>query len=94
MQATAPQVVLDDFGLVRAGERWVALSGVQEALLRPLLEHAGTPVARAELAAIVWPDGEPPRALDVAMAKLRAKVASFGITIHTIRGRGFLLTCA
>lgn len=83
---------LDEFGVLRVGDAWVALSPVQEQLMRPLLARFGAPVARTTLTEAAWPDGEPLRALDMHMAKLRARIAPLGLAVLTLRGRGFVLT--
>lgn len=84
--------VLDEFGLLRLGGQWVALSPLQETLFRPLVERFGLPVARDTLAARAWPDGEPLGSLDLHILRLRARIAPLGLVLITIRGRGFVLT--
>jgi DNA-binding winged helix-turn-helix (wHTH) protein len=88
------EVFIDEFGLLHRGRGWVALSPSQERILRVLLDRFGAPVRRQELIEAVWPGNEPVRALDVAMTRLRAKIEPAGLLVHTIRGRGFLLTFA
>lgn len=82
---------VDESGLLHRGAEWVALSPIQERLVRALLERAGQLVPREELVEAGWGGVASPRALDVAMSRLRLKVAGMGIVIHTIRARGFLL---
>ena len=83
---------LDEFGLLRFRGRWVALSPHQEILLRRLLAAAGQVVSRQELAAALWPEHpDEDRTLDAHVSRLRKRVRPFGVTIHTIRARGFLL---
>ena len=85
---------LDEFGILRVGDAWVALSPVQERLMGALLERVDAPVARSTLIERAWPGGEPARALDIHMAKLRARLSALPLAIVTLRGRGFLLTTA
>jgi len=48
--------------------------------------------SRRELNAACWKDGAPEdRAVDARLPTLRARVGQLGITIRTIRSRGFLL---
>jgi DNA-binding response OmpR family regulator len=85
------EVFVDDHGLLHRGTAWIALSPVQEGIVRLLLDRFGQPVTRAEIAAAVWSGRASARTLDVAMARLRPKVAGLGFVVHTIRGRGYLL---
>lgn len=93
-QATKPgeRPVLDDDGLIRIGDEWVALPPVEHRLARALLDRLGTVVTREALAAAGWPDGAPGRnALDVHVLRLRRRLAPLNLTIHTVRSRGYLL---
>lgn len=84
--------VLDDDGLFRVGEEWVALPPVEHRLARALLDRLGTVVTRDALSAAGWPDGAPGRnALDVHVLRLRRRLAPLDLTIHTVRSRGYLL---
>ena len=47
--------------------------------------------SRARLEAHGWPDGAPnARAIDARIKVLRRRIAPFGISIHTVRGEGYL----
>jgi hypothetical protein len=84
--------VLDDDGLFRVGDEWVALPPVEHRLARALLDRLGTVVTRDALAQAGWPDGAPGRnALDVHVLRLRRRLAPLHMTIHTVRSRGYLL---
>ena len=67
---------------------------ITERMIRLLLARFGQPVTREELAEAVWHGEQSTRALDVAVARLRPKVAGLGFVVHTIRGRGYLLALA
>jgi two-component system OmpR family response regulator len=83
---------IDDDGLLRFRRRWVAVSPVEGALVRALVERYGSVVTRDTLAARAWPDGIPTRnALDVHMLRLRRRIAPLGLEIRTVRSRGYLL---
>jgi Transcriptional regulatory protein, C terminal len=96
--ARAP-AVLDDDGLVRRGSRWVALSPRERCLASTLLARPGTLVGRAALLAAVCPDvdvraeveGDRRRLLDTLVRRVRLRIAPLGMTIHTVRGQGFVL---
>jgi len=83
---------LDELGVLRNEHGWVALSPAQETIMRSLIDNFGNPVARADLAAAVWPDGgRDPHTIDIHIHRLRARLREIGLVIHTLRGRGFLL---
>jgi DNA-binding response OmpR family regulator len=83
--------VLDEDGLLRRGDAWVALSPIEARLARAFLDHPGQLLGRKTLGMAGWPDGVPnARSVDSRIKTLRRRVAPFGLQIHTIRGRGYL----
>lgn len=87
-----PGVFVDEDGLVRRDGRWVALSALEAALVRPLLAERGRCVGRPALAAAAWPGQDrEDRAVDGAVRRLRAKLHPLGVEIHGITGAGYLL---
>lgn len=87
-----PAPMIDEFDVVWRGSKWVALSPVEARIFTMLLDREGTVVSRRELNAACWKDGAPEdRAVDARLPTLRARVGQLGITIRTIRSRGFLL---
>jgi DNA-binding winged helix-turn-helix (wHTH) protein len=83
---------IDDDGIVRVGDRWVAVPPVESRLLRALIDRFGAVVSRESLGTAGWTDGIPGRnALDVHILRLRRRVAGVGLAIRTIRSRGYLL---
>lgn len=83
---------LDDDGVLRHGDRWVALPPVEARLAHPLLDRFGTVVSREALAQAGWPDGAPGRnALDVHMLRLRRRLPPVHLVVRTVRSRGYLL---
>lgn len=87
-----PTVVLDDDGLLRRGERWVALAPVEAALVETLLERWAELVRRPDLEAAAWPQGGVDgRALDRAVTRVRSKVAPLGLRISCVTACGYLL---
>ena len=61
--------------------------------LVPLLARAGSMLTRAELLTATSPGAEADdrRTIDRVIRRLRLRLAPLGITIHTVRGCGFLL---
>jgi two-component system response regulator TctD len=85
-------VHIDEYGVLRCGDAWTALTPTQEVIMRLLVERLGRAVGRDELATATWPGGGPdPHALDVHIHKLRPRLQDMGLVIHTLRGRGYLL---
>ena len=90
--AAAPPPTLDDLGVLRNGDAWVALSPIQEAIMRPLIDRFGQAVSRTEVTAATWPDGGPSsHAMDIHLHRLRPRLREVGLVVHTLRSRGFLL---
>lgn len=87
-----PRPELDDDGILRFGECWVALSPVERALARVLVERFRAVVGRDTLGRSAWPGGAPTRnALDVHVLRLRRRLAAVGLEIRTVRSRGYLM---
>lgn len=83
---------IDHDGLMRVGERWVALPPVELRLARAMLDRLGAVVSREGLARAGWPEGAPGRnALDVHVLRLRRRLAPLDLAIHTVRSRGYLM---
>ncbi|HSO94720.1 MAG TPA: helix-turn-helix domain-containing protein [Acidimicrobiia bacterium] len=87
-----PTPAVDADGLLHYGDRWVALSPVEQALAAVLTERFGAVVGRDVLARRAWPDGVPTRnALDVHVLRIRRRIAGLGLELRTVRSRGYLL---
>ena len=83
---------IDDFGILRLGRHWVALSELDEAIMRLLVRSLGSAVGRQDVLTAAWPDGtRSARVLDTHMHRLRNRIAPLGLTIYTVRRRGFML---
>ena len=84
--------VLDDDGVVRMGDNWVALPPVEARLAAALLDRFAAVVGREALARAGWPTGAPGRnALDVHILRIRRRLTPLGLAIRTVRSRGYLL---
>lgn len=86
---------LDGDGLLRFASAWVSLPPVEARLTRALVDRFGAVVGRDALAKAGWPEGAPGRnALDVHVLRLRRRLATVGLSIKTVRSRGYLLEAA
>lgn len=89
-QAVEPAV--DASGVLRYGDRLLVLPPVEARLAGALASRFGIVVRRDALASSGWPDGPPGRnALDVHLVRLRRRLAGIGLTLRTVRSRGYLL---
>lgn len=81
-------------GTLEYGDTRTQLSTTQARLMIPLIERFGGVVGRETLSTQVWP-GSPTTAnkLDVTVGRLRRLIVPLGLTIRTVRSRGYLL-CA
>ena len=80
---------------VRRGQRPIALTAREYALLMLLMEERGTVVGRDRILREVWNDeqGSSSNVIEVYVRYLRQKLEEGGDSrlIHTIRGRGYCL---
>lgn len=89
-QAVEPAV--DTSGVLRYGDRLLVLPPVEARLATALASRFGIVVRREALANAGWPEGPPGRnALDVHLVRLRRRLAGIGLTLRTVRSRGYLL---
>jgi hypothetical protein len=88
----ARPIVLDEYGQVRRGRRWIILSPQQEHLFAPLVAEVDHVVRRSVLldAIAVEPEDLSQR-LDPAIRRLRGRIGPLGLTIRTVRGIGYAL---
>jgi DNA-binding winged helix-turn-helix (wHTH) protein len=83
---------IDEDGVLRVGDRWVALPPVEARLAAVLVERFGAVVSRDTLTKAGWPGGSSSRnALDVHVLRLRRRLAPLQLAIRTVRSRGYLL---
>ncbi|HVT76020.1 MAG TPA: helix-turn-helix domain-containing protein [Acidimicrobiales bacterium] len=83
---------LDGDGVLRFGTSWVPLPPVEARLTATLVDRFGAVVSRDALASAGWPDGAAGRnALDVHVLRLRRRVGPLGLSIKTVRSRGYLM---
>ncbi|HUQ64448.1 MAG TPA: winged helix-turn-helix domain-containing protein [Acidimicrobiales bacterium] len=83
---------IDDDGVLRFDEKWVALAPLEARLTSVLLSRFGAVVSRETLIRALWPGRTPGRnALDVHVLRLRRRLSPLGLAIKTVRSRGYLL---
>lgn len=86
---------MDGDGVVRFGTRHALVPPVEGRIARLLVDHFGAVVSRTDLTEAGWPGGNPGRnALDVHVLRLRRRLAEAGLSIRTVRSRGYLLEAA
>jgi two-component system, OmpR family, response regulator len=91
----AGPVWLDEDGLLHAGAEWVALSDTEWRLVALMLDHRDHLVTRHELAEAAWPGRiVQDTTLNVTMKRVRRRLAPLGLTVTTVRGRGFVLSAS
>lgn len=84
--------ILDADDVLHYGEMWVALTPLEGRLAAALLERPGRVVRRDHLYESGWPGALAAESgLDVHIMRLRRRVAPVGLTIHTVRRRGYVL---
>jgi len=84
--------VIDDDGLLRTGDEWVSLPPIEHRLASALLARPSAVVSREVLARVGWPSEATTRnALDVHMLRLRRRIEPLGLSIRTVRSRGYVL---
>ena len=89
----AAPVIDVDTGIVRVGRSWVALSPLQTAVADLLLARLGEVVSRDDVAAVhsAGAGGTKPTAIKSLMLRLSKRLAAVGLTLHFVRGRGFMV---
>ena len=84
---------LDPVGVLHHGDRWVDLSPLEARLMSELLACFGEPVATEDLVGAVWGSGKPRAGnLRVHILRLRRRIQPLGLRIHSLPGRGYLLS--
>jgi DNA-binding response OmpR family regulator len=93
----SPAPYLDNSGLLHHGAAWVSLSPLEIRLAGVFLARLGAVVTRQALTEAGWPEraghrADPRRnALDAHILRLRHRLPSVGLTIKTVRSRGYVL---
>lgn len=87
---------LDSTGILCFGTDSVAISNTQIGMMEHFVAHYGEVVYRSELEQRLAKDtGKITRnALDLQIMRLRRRIASVGLSIRTVWGRGYILEAA
>lgn len=83
---------IDEHGIVRFNGGHTSVPPVEARLAEMLISRFGSVVGRSELTEAGWPGGHANRnALDVHVLRLRRRLSEAGLSIRTVRSRGYLL---
>jgi hypothetical protein len=83
--------VVDEFDVVRRDESWAALSPSESVLVRGLLADFGRLATRDEINRWLAEAEGGPLPFPSSLARLRQRLASVGLALHTVRARGYLV---
>ncbi len=84
---------VDDGGLLRFAGRWIAVTDQQAPMVELLARRLGSLVRNEELLAAHCAGGGANNrgALRARICRLRRQLATVGLTLHVVRGRGVLV---
>lgn len=83
---------IDGDGVLRFRDKWVALPPIEMRMVQAMLARVGNVVSRDALARHGWQGGSPGRnVLDVHIARLRRRIEPLGLSIRTVRQRGYAM---
>jgi hypothetical protein len=87
------ELVLEDHGVLRRGDRWVAISEAQLPILELLLEHLDRVVPFDEVVAAYGAEGgsSVPASVRTVVSRLEQRIRPLGIDILSVRRRGIVL---
>lgn len=91
--AASLRPVIDASGLIRFRGSSASVSPTEAALLDALAQRWGAVVGRDALQSLL-PTGDSANALDASMSRLRRRVEPVGLSIRTVRRRGYVLESA
>jgi hypothetical protein len=92
-RARSRGVEADEGGVLSYDGRWVALTDVQLAVIRPLLADVGRPVPLTRVSSAYQAAGgaDGPQALRRVLSRLRGRIGELGLELHLLSGRSVLL---
>jgi hypothetical protein len=83
---------MDEHGVVRFNGAHTTVPPVEARLVEMFIDAFGSVVSREDLSEAGWPGGHATRnALDVHVFRLRRRLEGAGLSIRTVRSRGYLL---
>jgi DNA-binding winged helix-turn-helix (wHTH) protein len=88
----APTPQVDPDGVLRFRGRLVSLSPIEERLARALVNDPGSVVSKSRLVSDTW-EGKAVRleSLRTGVTRLRRRIAPLGLTVRSVRGRGYMV---
>jgi hypothetical protein len=86
-------LVLEDHGVLRRGEKWVAISEAQLPILQLLLDNVDRVVPFDEVVAAYGAEGgsSVPASVRTVVSRLEQRIAPLGVDIVSVRRRGIVL---
>lgn len=83
---------IDSDGVLRFRDKWVALPPIEMRMVQAMLARAGNVVSRDALTRHGWQGAAAGRnVLDVHIARLRRRIEPLGLSIRTVRQRGYAM---
>lgn len=84
---------IDDDGLLRVGDEWVAIPDAQLPVVTLLVERLGRLVSKEVIVAAYVAAGYSGHAASIRslLARVAHRVGGLGLDLHTVRGRGVVL---
>lgn len=84
---------LDEDGLLRVGDRWVAIPDAQIAVVELLVDRYGRLVRKEALAEAYVRGGHSGQEASIRslMCRVSRRVSQLDLKLHTVRGRGVML---
>lgn len=90
LHSPAPEVKGD--GRISYRGKWVALSGIEEAVAQILAQHLGEVVDGASIASAAWGGRRStPNAIRVHVHRIRKRIAPLGLAVRTVPGHGWVM---
>ncbi|MEA3055979.1 MAG: two-component system, OmpR family, response regulator [Actinomycetota bacterium] len=94
-RASEVPTIGEDDDVVRFAGRWIALGTVEASIARVLIEHLGQLVSRSTIETVAWGDRSVrANTTDRQLHRLRRHLGDIGLTLHTVRGKGYVLEVA
>ena len=91
LPAISVRPAVDYDGRLFFGGRWISLSPIEAAVTRLLVDRFGAVVDGESLAGCAGQRRLSSTAIRVHISRLRKRFSELGLTVHTLRGRGYVL---
>ncbi|MEX0768339.1 MAG: winged helix-turn-helix domain-containing protein [Microthrixaceae bacterium] len=92
-EQSSQELWVDEQRVMHRGNRTVLLTAFESVIAQELVVAAGKVVSRGHLEQVLWPGHRAPgqRAVDAVVYRLRGRCRGLGLSIDTVRGKGFVL---